>query len=89
MLLRSKARDIIEGLVKESILNRLELHVGKVKVGRNMIAGHPVDIPDQDPDGGLTVHGVDQGAATGALKHLRSKGFKVTRHNDTEFHVHA
>ena len=68
-------------------LSRLEPHVTPLKPGRNFIAGHPVDIEDQEPSGGLEMRGVDQAAATGAIKHMRAQGFRVKRHNDHEFRV--
>ena len=60
---------------------------GKLKVGRNLIGGHAVDVKDGSPEEGLDMQGVDLAAASGAIKHLRGLGFPVKRHNDHEFTI--
>ncbi len=64
----------------QALMSKLEKFAGtKIKPGRNVIKGYPVDIDDQDPSEGLSLDAVDRDAATNLLKALRAAGFKTQR----------
>lgn len=73
------------------LVGKLARFAGRnIRVGRNVIKGYPVDIPDQDPnEGGLEMEAVDRGAASDLLDELRAAGFKVRRHSNTGLVVEA
>ena len=67
----------IESLSEGNALTKLEkIARVRLKPGRNMILGYPVDIPDQDPDEGLSMMAADKDAAKQLMKELRRKGMK-------------
>lgn len=70
-----------------NIVAGLDAVTGGLKKGRNSIANHPVDATGGNHEEGVSFRGVDKEAATGAIKHLRSRGFPVKRHDDHEFTV--
>ena len=81
--------DKLTSTVSESAIDSLEKFAGvKIKPGRNVINGYPVDIPDQDADG-LTMTAVDKDACTGLLKALRAAGLKASRDGDTSLVLEA
>lgn len=60
------------------VFDKLEAWAGiKIKPGRNVLKGYPVDINDQDPAEGLEMLAVDGDAAKGLVKLLRGAGFKA------------
>jgi hypothetical protein len=71
-----------------SIVDGLDAVIpGKLKMGRNMIDGHPVDALGGDGAEGVDFRAVDGDAATGAIKYLRKLGFPVTRIGTAQFTV--
>lgn len=62
------------------LFSRFEKFAGtKIKVGRNVIKGYPVDIDDGSPEEGISMTAVDSEAAKGLSKELRKSGFKVSK----------
>lgn len=64
----------------ESLFARFEKFGGKLKVGRMVIKGFPVDMEDSDGTA-LEMTAVDMDAAKGLRKVLRAAGFKVSGKN--------
>lgn len=73
-----KKRKISEG--SEDLLAKFEKFAGfRIKPGRNVIHGLPVDIEDGDPKEGISMEGVDRATTTEMLKLLRKNGFNCKR----------
>lgn len=74
----NKAEELLD-LISENVLKGIEKKFKmKLKPGRNVIGGFPVDIDDQDPDeGGISMTAVDAGAMKDLMKDFRKKGFKT------------
>lgn len=72
-----------ESIMTEPLINRLEKFAGtKLKAGRNIIKGFPMDIED-NPDGTyIDMTAVDKDACTSLVKLLRAAKFKAKRDGD-------
>lgn len=72
------------------LVEKLESAIGApLRPGRNVWYGYPIDIDDQSPEGGLAVDAVDRDAASGLMKELRRRGFKVRRNTNTQLLIQA
>lgn len=72
-----------------NVLDKLEAWAGtKIKPGRNVLKGYPVDIEDQNPEeGGLGIDAVDRDVLNSILKDLRKAGFKTRKSGGLGFVV--
>lgn len=81
---------VTEGAVKvdptKSALDNLEAFAGKkLKTGRVVICGYPVDIAGDSDKDTIDYSAVDKGTGTDLMKLLRAAGYTVKRFGDTEF----
>lgn len=72
------AREALDLLNEDSLIDRLDKFVGfKIKPGRNVIKGYPVDITDSDGTY-IFMSAVDQDAKKNLIKILRNANFKIS-----------
>ncbi len=75
--------EILESKLNEALIDKLEkFAASKIKPGRNVIKGYPVDIEDSDGSY-IEMEAVDRDACTGLVKELRDAGFKAKRIGNT------